>query len=262
MSGHVWWENRDEVVHRWVGADVLEWLQGQLTQSVLGLGEGESRGWALVKPTGQLLGTGRIAVQDGVVLTWTGQPEALEERVEQMVILEDVAIERLDWGVFSVIGGGDAGFAVDRTGEMGSDVLGDRANVREELAAGDELNAYAVADRMLAGARPRAGVDWDGTTLPPELGAWFDGEHVHYDKGCYTGQEVLMRIHSRGHTNRTWGVFAGGGAVSAGQGVGAESRENAGTVTQQRGELVGAFVRNDVAGERLWAGDVELRARG
>ncbi|MFW5697790.1 MAG: glycine cleavage T C-terminal barrel domain-containing protein [Fimbriimonadaceae bacterium] len=51
---------------------------------------------------------------------------------------------------------------------------------------------------------PRFGVDTHDKTLPPELGPEFDRKHVSYAKGCYTGQEVLMRIHSRGHTNKTW----------------------------------------------------------
>ncbi|HXG23051.1 MAG TPA: glycine cleavage T C-terminal barrel domain-containing protein, partial [Chthonomonadales bacterium] len=29
-----------------------------------------------------------------------------------------------------------------------------------------------------------------------------EATHISYTKGCYMGQEVIARIHSRGHTNR------------------------------------------------------------
>ncbi len=57
--------------------------------------------------------------------------------------------------------------------------------------------------RIEAGT-PKMGSDITSKTMPPGLGPAFDARHVSYNKGCYTGQEVLMRIHSRGHTNKTW----------------------------------------------------------
>ncbi|MFX6234584.1 tRNA-modifying protein YgfZ, partial [Acinetobacter baumannii] len=56
----------------------------------------------------------------------------------------------------------------------------------------------------LRAGNPRLGGDTTQKTLPPELGPAFESRTVSYTKGCYMGQEVLMRIHSRGHTNRTW----------------------------------------------------------
>lgn len=56
------------------------------------------------------------------------------------------------------------------------------------------------AARIAAG-RPAWGVDMDDATMPQEaemdaLGA------ISYEKGCYTGQETVARIHFRGHVNR------------------------------------------------------------
>jgi folate-binding protein YgfZ len=56
----------------------------------------------------------------------------------------------------------------------------------------------------LEAAIPLAGVDFSERTLPPELGPHFESRYVSYNKGCYVGQEVLMRIKARGHTNKTW----------------------------------------------------------
>jgi folate-binding protein YgfZ len=62
---------------------------------------------------------------------------------------------------------------------------------------------YAAWDiaRVEAG-RPEFGVDMDDTTIPQEANLdAFDA--VSYTKGCYTGQEVVARVHFRGHVNRT-----------------------------------------------------------
>jgi folate-binding protein YgfZ len=47
---------------------------------------------------------------------------------------------------------------------------------------------------------PLYGQDFDLRNLPQETG--LTGETVSFDKGCYTGQEVVARIHYRGHVNR------------------------------------------------------------
>jgi len=53
--------------------------------------------------------------------------------------------------------------------------------------------------RVEAGT-PRFGADMDDTTIPIEAGI---GERAIDDtKGCYTGQEVIVRIKHRGHVNR------------------------------------------------------------
>ncbi len=47
---------------------------------------------------------------------------------------------------------------------------------------------------------PKYGVDMDETTIVPELG--LDGL-VSYNKGCYIGQEIIARIHFRGHVAKS-----------------------------------------------------------
>jgi folate-binding protein YgfZ len=48
--------------------------------------------------------------------------------------------------------------------------------------------------------RPEYGEDFDDTTLPPEAGLVDRG--IDHQKGCYTGQEIVVRIRDRGHPNR------------------------------------------------------------
>jgi folate-binding protein YgfZ len=53
--------------------------------------------------------------------------------------------------------------------------------------------------RVEAG-RPVFGTDMDDRTIPPEAG--IVDRAIDQNKGCYTGQEVIVRIRDRGHVNR------------------------------------------------------------
>lgn len=75
--------------------------------------------------------------------------------------------------------------------------LWQRALVAGAVPAG--LLAWEIA-RIEAG-RPEWGLDIDESTIPQE--ANFDDLHaISYTKGCYVGQEVVARVHFRGHVNR------------------------------------------------------------
>jgi folate-binding protein YgfZ len=61
------------------------------------------------------------------------------------------------------------------------------------------LGAWEIA-RVEAG-RPEWGIDIDDSTIPQE--ANFDELNaISYTKGCYIGQELVARVHFRGHVNR------------------------------------------------------------
>ena len=73
-------------------------------------------------------------------------------------------------------------------------------------------SAWDIA-RVEAG-RPEWGVDMDDATIPQEANV--DAlEAVSYTKGCYTGQEVVARVHFRGHVNRTLRGLTLAGALPA-----------------------------------------------
>jgi len=65
----------------------------------------------------------------------------------------------------------------------------------------NENNCFVIDDELYETLRiesgiPKFGVDMDETTIVPELG--LDGM-ISYTKGCYVGQEIIARIHFRGH---------------------------------------------------------------
>ena len=77
------------------------------------------------------------------------------------------------------------------------------------VACAGELGGGPVGVEPLEVARieagyPRYGIDFDDRTLPAEVfeGTGAMSRAVSFTKGCYTGQEVVVRIAHRGHVNR------------------------------------------------------------
>ena len=102
------------------------------------------------------------------------------------------------------------------------------------------LAAWEVA-RVESG-RPEWGLDMDDTTLTQEanLDEW---QAISYTKGCYVGQEVVARVHFKGHVNRHLR-----GLRAAGQ----EGPASGAAVHDESGKVVGD-VRTSVRSPRLGA---------
>jgi tRNA-modifying protein YgfZ len=125
------------------------------------------------------------------------------------------------------------------------------------------LAAWEVA-RVEAG-RPEWGTDMDDTTIPQE--ANLDVlDAISYTKGCYTGQEVVARVHFRGHVNKTLrglrapGMTAPPSGATLFDGTGKPVGDIRSSVTSPRlGGICLGMVRREVeAGAQLiarWSGD-------
>ena len=100
------------------------------------------------------------------------------------------------------------GLAVIRTAEIWPDaysVVGPAASVnalwRASVAEGVRPAGHGVWSTLRVEAgRPVFGTDMDDGTIPIEAG--IHDRAIDYEKGCYTGQEVIIRIRDRGHVNR------------------------------------------------------------
>ena len=270
-----------------MGDDRKGWLQGQVSNDLRRFENGASTSFCVCAPSGQLLAAvDGWALEDRFALTCdAGSEDGLLDRVRQMVILEDVAAENVTkkFKVFSLQGPSatkrlseftdlpklDAGigtiedvpvrlFRSNRTGLGGWDVWfpATRRKIAETLrkaVAPVSSEAYEAA-RIEAGV-PRFGSDWDRRTLPPELGMAFESKYISYSKGCYTGQEVLMRMHSRGHANRMWVGLVSDSLLEAGAKVKHPVRQEAGAVTSvafspDYGPIAAAMLRKEVAEDR------------
>jgi folate-binding protein YgfZ len=101
---------------------------------------------------------------------------------------------------------------------------------------------------------PIFGQDITEKTLVMEMGPDYIARHLSFDKGCYTGQEVVHRIYSRGHTNRQWVALVGDGPMPVGAQVSHAERPDAGVVTSSAtsaefGSIAAAMIRADFAKE-------------
>ena len=97
---------------------------------------------------------------------------------------------------------------VIRTGEVGVpafDLIGDRTAIDDLWDRLREVGSTPVGHgvwetlRVEAG-RPAFGADMDEQTIPIEAG--IEDRAIDHQKGCYTGQEIIVRIRDRGHVNR------------------------------------------------------------
>lgn len=281
------------------GEDAKGWLQGQATNDLRKLEPGGSLGFCLCRPTGQLEAICTIwSLPDRfIVVADDAGAQAMLDRVAKMVILEDVQAVPFEGSILSIQGPGatrsltdlvtlpalDAGIGSlegaesiflrsNRSGYGGWDLLlpsdGAKAarKIKKQFAAIPEESFHAAS---LEAGLPIFGVDTDEKTLPPELGQAFVNATISYTKGCYTGQEVLMRIYSRGHTNRTWVALLADERMERGDILAHLGRDEVGRVTRaafspEFGWIAAAMVRNEAAfaGEvvRLRRGSIEFEA--
>lgn len=176
-------------------------------------------------------------------------------------VLDDIDSARLDaLGAFDgiALGEGDAAIHVVRSTDLGLngfDVFGAKARItglRAALSAAglrtaspDEVKVM----RVEAGI-PEWGAEMDIETIPQEavlddLGA------ISFNKGCYTGQEVVARIHFRGHVNRLLRLLSSATPLAVGARVidaaGADVGDvRTSVVSPTRGALAIAMVRREV----------------
>lgn len=112
-----------------------------------------------------------------------------------------------DEGVWRCVGDPGRGLLVVRTGDVWPEafhVYGPQDAVqalRSKLVeAGSAVADEATWDVLrVETGRPAFGPDMDDGTLPPEAG--IVNRAIDHGKGCYTGQEVIVRIRDRGHVN-------------------------------------------------------------
>jgi len=196
------------------GSEATMFLNGLITNDIKNATENN---WLpAVFPTvqGRLIGAVRILRQDEGFLIDTESPahDAVMKTISRFTMAGDFRVSDVsnEMALLTVQGkraaevieGVDAIVVrATHTGEVGFDLLinaDDLASVTEKLvAAGAQPVSSDVFEmlRIEAGI-PRHGQDMDETNIVLE--ANFD-DAISYTKGCYLGQEIIIRIKHRGH---------------------------------------------------------------
>ena len=249
------------------GSDRATYLQGLLTNDIQALTEGSGCYAAWLSPQGRMLADMHVLQSAGMILldVPAEQTESILSRLDQFLFSEDVRIESMAeamtgvwlhgpraahvieqvvggvtgldaWGNYRHTTGTFAGDPVsvariDQLGVPGFCVFLARATEHGFVAALVSAGARIVAQEALHAARiavgyPVFGLDMTTDTIPLEAG--IEERAISFTKGCFVGQEVVIRVMHRG-----------GGRVAK--------------------KLVGLKVGNLVtAGAKVWSGNREI----
>jgi folate-binding protein YgfZ len=190
---------------RVAGPDATSFLQGQLSQDVAGLAAGESTWALLLQPQGKvvaLLRVLRVADEEFVLETDAGFGDAVIERLNRFKLRVKADLGPLDWRCVAIRGpkshdvaatGTGTVVAADWPGLAGADLVGPSPHAPPDAVPCSAEDYEAV--RIEAGI-PVMGRELDEKTIPAEAGVV--DRSVSFTKGCYTGQELVARIDSRG----------------------------------------------------------------
>jgi folate-binding protein YgfZ len=217
------------------GPDASEWLHGLLTQDIRGLHPGRGGHAAYLTPQGRMVADLRVFHRGEAFLleTVAATRDTLLGRLDQFVIMEDVTISDVTdaLGVVTILGPLAAAAASACTGIAAAtlDGLPEHGHMPLDgagafIAASREFGVPAfdlfappedlgrckamLEDRIpmapaelletarIEAGRPRFGVDMHDDTIPLEAG--LEARAISLEKGCYVGQEVIIRILHRG----------------------------------------------------------------
>ncbi len=199
-----------------VGPEAGDFLQRLCTQDVLGLDEGVVLPAAFLDAKGKLLVTA-LAFRRGESF-WlelqAEQSDRLQELLERYHFTEKLTIHSRDLGQVHEHVAGDGSQAFVGECHWSEHAAGpvlhiERRGVAFTRGHGGPLvesdvtpepldEVLAEAARMLAGF-VRVGLETEASTLALEADL---DDHCSTSKGCYTGQEIVARIHTYGKVNR------------------------------------------------------------
>ena len=222
---------------RVTGDDRARLLHAMTTNHVQGLKPGEGQYTFFLNAQGQIQADAYVLCFEDYLLLDT-EPETRRpvfEHLDRYIIADDVTLEDITEQTFALVLAGPDAHRV--AGEAG---LGAPNHGFTHVASGDFTIAnlpdgicfYGPAqskDALIAaltgaGAveastadfeafrivqlRPRYGRDITERSLPQETQQM---QAVHFQKGCYLGQEIVERVRSRGHVNKLLTGFSGDG---------------------------------------------------
>jgi folate-binding protein YgfZ len=244
---------------RFTGPQRAWFLHQIMTQAFEDIAPGEARDTAMITAHGRMLGYLEVVATDDALLAHfePGLVASLPDEIRRYVFATRVEIDDLSAEMGLVLVAGDGweravpeGAIVHPTTSLGipaaylwvtdvaATVEGLRAAGARE-ASEDELEAIRIASGV-----PRWGYEMDLKTIPQEAG--IEARAVHFDKGCYLGQEAMAKIHFRGKVNRRVVLIQSEDGLERGAEVVAEGT-TVGRVTSVAGSRGLAIVKHTVA---------------
>ncbi|HEY6533583.1 MAG TPA: hypothetical protein VIY72_14845 [Acidimicrobiales bacterium] len=218
------WSTIDRDVIDVVGPDAGRYLQGQLSQDVVAMAA--SSAWSLLlQPTGKVdawLRVSRRTDVDYVLDVDAGSGELVVARLRRFLLRTKAEIGEPARRSFRAVRGPAARVVLDAEADavprsasdrVGGPVVGpgvagiDVMDVEGPRVIGTTTALFAGSVQVgpqsleryrIAHAVPAMGSELTPDTIPAEAGQWLIDASVSFTKGCYTGQELVARIDSRG----------------------------------------------------------------
>lgn len=200
------------------GADRLSYLQGLLTNDIEALKPGTGCYAAYLTAQGRMIADMHVYERGDVVLVTTigDVKDTVLTKFDQFIFSEDVQLGDVTdtFAQIAVIGpesapivaalGGSASMVIPiaDVGEPGFDLFvpaEQRATLIAALRERDvpELTQDDAETLRIEAGIPLFHVDMDEDTIPLEAG--IENRAISFTKGCYVGQEVIIRVLHRGH---------------------------------------------------------------
>ena len=168
------------------GPDRASWLQGLVTNDVASMAEGEVRYAAYLTPQGRMITDMNVVAHGNRLLLDVPAPLAatLRDRLDALIFSEDVQITDesgrvLVWTVVT---------------DSFTDVVAESLPVEFKPLPEIDLDTFDVI-RIERGI-PKFLADIGEDTIPLEAG--IEDRAISFTKGCYVGQEVIVRVTHRG----------------------------------------------------------------
>ncbi len=203
------------------GSDTEAFLQGQLSQDIVGFELGQDRWSLLLQPQGKLvalLRVSRTADEEFLLDVAEGWGQQVIDGLERFKLRTRCDLELSTWEWLAYRGPASTELeaaapivaSVQWAGVPGLDVVGPGVEPDPTVRLVDP--AVVEALRIEAGVA-EMGTELDERTIPAAAG--IVDLAVSFTKGCYTGQELVARIDSRGANTpqRLRGVIVGGDTV-------------------------------------------------
>ncbi|MDQ4065913.1 MAG: hypothetical protein M3161_07695 [Actinomycetota bacterium] len=263
---------------RFTGPQRAWFLEQILTNTFEDLAPGEARDAALLTPHGRMVGyMETVATDDSLLMHF--EPEltaSLPDAIRRYVLATEVEVLDVDDRALVLIAGDGwenvaANLGIQAiphpTRALGipagyvwvarDKVLGVAAAIKDagaRAATEDDLEAIRIENGV-----PRWGREMDDKTFPQEVG--IDEYAVHYDKGCYVGQEAMAKIHLRGKVNRRLRALESPEPLEVGTKL-RSGDDEVGVVTSAAGTKALAMLRYTVyPGDLVIAGDLDVKVR-
>lgn len=186
---------------QFTGDKALSVLQGQCTQKVTDLGEGNAPLLAFCDPKGRMYGSGRLVLHSNIVsmITPTDQADAVLDKLNPFLMLSRVTAELTAIPVALTCnqglepGASQHDASTTRVGEHGGTdwIIGDLDALHDPHAD------YSRLESGLGYVRAYSSEKY----IPQQAHYQMLGG-VNFKKGCYTGQEVIARLEHLGQAKK------------------------------------------------------------